>query len=56
MATVSLPTPTLVSIFAVAYVLQPFKCREYDGRVPSMVLVDELLDERTELTGEHDRA
>jgi hypothetical protein len=26
-------------------------CREYDGRVPSMTLVDELLDERAELTG-----
>ena len=25
-------------------------CREYDGRVPSMTLVDELLDERRELT------
>jgi hypothetical protein len=26
-------------------------CREYDGSVPSMTLVDELLDERGELTG-----
>lgn len=25
-------------------------CREYDGRVPSMTLVDELLDERRELS------
>jgi hypothetical protein len=25
-------------------------CREYDGRVPSMTLVDELLDERRALT------
>ena len=25
-------------------------CREYDGRVPSMRLVDELLDERRELS------
>jgi hypothetical protein len=26
-------------------------CREYDGRVPSITLVEELLDERGELTG-----
>jgi hypothetical protein len=26
-------------------------CREYDGRVPSITLVDELLDEHAELTG-----
>jgi hypothetical protein len=25
-------------------------CREYDGRVPSMTLVDELLDERAAAT------